>query len=356
MNNNIFSNIRKVTPYTPGDQPDFKDMIKLNTNENPYPPSPKVLEVLKTYDSKDLRLYPSPDSARLTEKISEYHGVNAKNVFVGVGSDDVLSIAFMTFFNSQKPILYPRITYSFYDVWAELYKIPVASFELNEDFSVNPDDFFKDNGGIVIANPNAPTGVALDKSNIKEIIERNQDSVVIIDEAYADFNIETMMEFATQYSNVIVVRTYSKSRSMAGMRIGYAVADEELIHAMNDIRYSINSYPMTRVSIEAGVASLEDEEYFRTTVEKIIKTREWTKGELERLGFSFPDSKTNFIFASHKSVPAILLFEKLKEKHIFVRYFKTKGIDNNLRITVGTDSEMKTLIEELEAIISEYNA
>lgn len=346
-------NLRTIEPYVPGEQPNLPDMVKLNTNENPYPPSPKVVETLKSFDCDSLRLYPDPNSQVLVDALAKRYGLQSDQVFLGVGSDDVLAIAFMTFFNSKKPILFPDITYSFYDVWAELFQIPYERPALDEHFDLIPEDYYKENGGVVIANPNAPTGVLQSMDFLRDVIEHNRDVVVIIDEAYADFSGSSALELTKEYDNVLIVQTYSKSRSLAGMRIGYAMGNPELIRAMNDVRYSYNSYPMTRLSVALGKAALEDEAYFQETVAKVIETREWTKKELKRLGFSFRDSQTNFIFATHESVPAQTIFDALREKHIFVRHFGQKRIDNYLRISIGTQDEMERFIRETEQIIAQ---
>lgn len=346
-------NLRTIEPYVPGEQPNLPDMVKLNTNENPYPPSPKVVETLKNFDCDSLRLYPDPNSQVLADALAKSYGLQSDQVFLGVGSDDVLAIAFMTFFNSKKPILFPDITYSFYDVWAELFQIPYERPALDDHFDLIPEDYYKENGGVVIANPNAPTGVLQSLDFLRDVIEHNRDVVVIIDEAYADFSGSSALELTKEYDNVLIVQTYSKSRSLAGMRIGYAMGNPELICAMNDVRYSYNSYPMTRLSVALGAAALEDEAYFRETVAKVIETREWTKKELKRLGFSFRDSQTNFIFATHESVPAQTIFDVLREKHIFVRHFGQKRIENYLRISIGTQAEMERFIRETEQIIAQ---
>lgn len=346
-------NLRTIEPYVPGEQPNLPDMVKLNTNENPYPPSPKMVETLKSFDCDSLRLYPDPNSQVLVDALAKRYGLQSDQVFLGVGSDDVLAIAFMTFFNSDKPILFPDITYSFYDVWAELFRIPYERPALNDHFDLIPEDYYKENGGVVIANPNAPTGVLQSMDFLRDVIEHNRDVVVIIDEAYADFSGSSALELTKEYDNVLIVQTYSKSRSLAGMRIGYAMGDPELIRAMNDVRYSYNSYPMTRLSVALGKAALEDEAYFRETVARVVETREWTKKELKRLGFSFRDSQTNFIFAAHESVPAQTIFDALREKHIFVRYFGQKRIDNYLRISIGTQAEMERFIRETEQILAQ---
>ena len=345
-------NLRTIEPYVPGEQPNLPDMIKLNTNENPYPPSPKVVGVLKSFDCDSLRLYPDPNSQLLADALAKRYGLASDQVFLGVGSDDVLAIAFMTFFNSKKPVLFPDITYSFYDVWAELFQIPYERPALDEHFDLIREDYYKENGGVVIANPNAPTGVLQNMDFLRDVIEHNRDVVVIIDEAYADFSESSALELTKEYDNVLIVQTYSKSRSLAGMRIGYAMGNPELIKAMNDVRYSYNSYPMTRLSVALGVAALEDETYFQDTVAKVIETREWTKEQLKRLGFSFRDSRTNFIFAAHESVPAVQIFDALREKDIFVRHFSQKRIDNYLRISIGTREEMERFIEETEKIVT----
>ncbi|MCI5502232.1 MAG: histidinol-phosphate transaminase [Lachnospiraceae bacterium] len=344
-------NLRTIDPYVPGEQPNIEGMIKLNTNENPYPPSPAVEKAMKEFDLDSLRLYPDPNSELLINAIAKRYEVNNNQVFVGVGSDDVLAIAFMTFFNSNKPILFPDITYSFYDVWAELFNIPYERPALDDNFNVRTEDYYKENGGVVIANPNAPTGIKQSEDMLRDIIEHNRDVVVIIDEAYVDFSGESALSLTKEYDNVLIVQTYSKSRSLAGMRIGYAMGNPELIKAMNDVRFSYNSYPMTRLSVAIGAAAIEDEEYFQKTNKMIIDTREWTKKKLTELGFSYGDSMTNFIFATHRSVNANEIFTKLREKKIFVRHFNSPRIDNYLRISIGTQEEMEKLIDELSIIV-----
>lgn len=348
-------NLRRVEPYVPGEQPKLADMIKLNTNENPYPPSPRVKEILKNYDCSNLRLYPDPNSEKLVQAIADYNKVDKEQVFVGVGSDDVLAIAFLTFFNSKKPILFPDITYSFYDVWADLFGIPYECVPLDENFEMVKEDYYRENGGVIIANPNAPTGISQGISALEDIVKNNQGSVVIIDEAYVDFSEGSALELIKKYDNVLIVQTYSKSRSLAGMRIGHAIGSRDLIAAMNDVHFSFNSYTMTRLSEEIGVAAIEDVAYFEKMKEKVVATREWSKKELSRLGFSFGDSQTNFIFAKHNTVPGEVIFNQLREKHIFVRRFGSNPrISDYLRISIGTDEEMKCFFEEVEKIIAEY--
>ncbi len=341
-------NIRKVVPYTPGEQPNQPDMIKLNTNENPYPPAPKVQQVLKEMDAGDLRLYPDPSAGALVKAIADYYGLNEDQVFVGVGSDDVLAMSFLTFFNGEKPVFFPDITYSFYDVWAELFRIPYERPALDDSFHIKKEDYFKENGGIIFPNPNAPTGVELPLQDIEEILKANPGSVVIVDEAYIDFGANSALPLISKYDNLLVVQTFSKSRSMAGMRIGFACGNPVLIKYLNDVKYSFNSYTMNRTSLAAGVAAIGDRDYFEDTCQKIRDTREWTQKELKALGFTFQDSKANFIFAAHKTCPAKQIFEALRAKHIYVRYFAKPRIDNYLRITIGTREEMEQLIRFLK--------
>ena len=345
------ANVRRVEPYVAGEQPQGK-VIKLNTNECPYPPAPGVAKKAAEMDCDRFRLYPDMDAQVLVDALAEYYQVRPTQVFVGVGSDDVLAMSFLTFFNSDKPILFPDITYSFYDVWAELYRIPYQMCALDEDFRIRKEDYIEPNGGIIFPNPNAPTGVFEDISVIEEIIAANPDSVVIIDEAYVDFGGESVLPLVDKYDNLMVVQTFSKSRAMAGMRIGFAIAGEKLIGYLKDAKFSFNSYTMNMPSIEMGVEAVRDDKYFKETVNKIIKTREWAKDELKALGFSFTDSKSNFIFATHKSIPAAEIFKALKENNIYVRHWNKPRIGNYLRITVGTDEEMKSLIEFLKSYLS----
>ncbi len=342
-------NIRKVVPYTPGEQPKEKDVIKLNTNENPYPPSPKVMAAKQELDR--LRFYPDPEAKDLVEAIARYHGLNRNQVFVGVGSDDVLAMSFLTFFNSDKPVLFPDITYSFYDVWADLYRIPYAAKALNDSFELVAEDYYEENGGVIFPNPNAPTGLAVELSFIRDVLDHNQDVVVIVDEAYIDFGGESALALLKDYENLLVVRTFSKSRSMAGLRIGYAMGNEALIKALNDVKFSFNSYTMNYPSIVMGTASVKDDVYFRETVDKVVATREWFEKELTRLGFTYPKSSSNFVFASHKTIPAREIFEKAKEQKIYVRYFDKPRINNYLRISIGTDEEMKAFVKFLEKLL-----
>ena len=344
-------NVRKVVPYTPGEQPKIKNIIKLNTNENPYPPSPLVYRAYEEINLDDYRKYPDPTCSGLVESIASFYGVKKENVFVGVGSDDVLSMAFLTFFNSDKPILFPDITYSFYDVWANLYRIPYKQIPLAEDFTINPEDYHTQNGGVVIANPNAPTGVKLGLDAIEGIIKSNPDVVVIVDEAYVDFGAETALPLIDKYDNLLVVRTYSKSRSLAGLRIGYAFGCEKLIKYLLDAMFSFNSYTMNMPSLTLGAAAMNDREYFEKTTAKVVATRERVKVQLKELGFEFGDSATNFIFARHPQKPGKEIFDYLRAHDIIVRRFDLPRISEYLRISIGTDEDMDTLISVLKEIV-----
>lgn len=345
------NNIRKVEPYVPGEQPKQDNVIKLNTNENPYPPTPMVTDAAEHFNMDKLRLYPDPEAADLVGAIAGYYGMNKNQVFVGVGSDDVISMCFLTFFNSDKPVLFPDITYSFYSVWADLYRIPYENPKLDSDFKIVPEDYYKENGGVIFPNPNAPTALYMELDKVEDIIKHNQDVVVIIDEAYIDFGGKSALEFVNKYENVLVVQTFSKSRSMAGMRIGYAFGNEKLIKALNDVKYSFNSYTMNATSLAYGVCAVKDKQYFEKCVNEIIKTRQYSAQKLTELGFTFPESKANFIFATHKSVPAAKIFEELKKRNIYVRYFNKPVIDNYLRITIGTKEQMDKLFEALADIV-----
>ncbi|WP_418489410.1 histidinol-phosphate transaminase [Frisingicoccus sp.] len=343
--------VRRVVPYTPGEQPNQPGMIKLNTNENPYPPAPGVVSMAGHLETDKFRLYPDPTASILTETLAEFYQVKAEQVFVGVGSDDVLAMAFQTFFNSDKPIFFPDITYSFYPVWADAFKIPYETKALDENFRIRKEDYYGDNGGVVFPNPNAPTSVYEKLEFIEDILKHNRDVLVIVDEAYIDFGGKSALALIEKYDNLLVVQTFSKSRSMAGMRIGYAIGNEELIKALNDFKYSFNSYTMNQTALILGAEAVKDRDYFNECIEKIIRTRTWVAKELKALGFEFNEPSANFIFATHPKYPARELFEALRKENIYVRYFILPRIDNYLRITVGTDSEMETLIQFLKAYI-----
>lgn len=351
------ANVRKVVPYTPGEQPNRPNMIKLNTNECPYPPAPGVKRVLEAFDAEKLRLYPDPGAAALVDELAGYYGLKNTEVFVGVGSDDVLAMIFMTFFNGKDPILFPDITYSFYDVWAELFRIPYRTMPLDDNFRIRKEDYLGQkhgaakNGGIIFPNPNAPTGVLVELDFIEEIVAANPDVIVVIDEAYIDFGGRSALPLIHKYDNLLVVQTFSKSRAMAGMRIGYAMGNEQLIRYLNDVKFSFNSYTMNQTTLAAGVEAVRDDVYFKEIVGKIITTRERVKKELKELGFEFQDSMSNFVFATHPRYDANELFEALRKEAVYVRHFNAGRINNYLRITIGTDEEMDTLLSFLKNYI-----
>lgn len=344
-------NLIKITPYTAGEQPDKKDFIKLNANENPYPPSPLVIKAIKEFGADKLNVYPDSNAAPLAECIARRLGLKKENIFIGNGSDDVLALAFRAFFNSDKPVLYPDITYSFYPVWCSMLNIPYRIVPTDGGFNINGADYSIPNGGIVICNPNAPTSIGRGLDLIEEILRANPGSVVIADEAYVDFGGVSAVPLLKKYPNLAVVQTFSKSRSMAGMRIGFCAAGEELISALRAAKDSYNSYPTDSVAIAAGCASISDEEYFCAAVKKIIRTRERLTEKLREMDFDVQNSSTNFLFASHPRHKAADIGAYLKTKDIYVRYFNKPRIDNHLRITVGTDGQTDMLVAALEKYI-----
>lgn len=344
---------KNIEPYVCGEQPKDKKYIKLNTNENPYPPSPKVLEAIKNAANGDLRLYPDPNCDNLREVIAQYYNLNKEQIFIGNGSDEVLAFSFLAFFNSGETIIFPDISYSFYPVYADLYNINYKLAKLDEEFSIHVSELMTDNGGVVIPNPNAPTGKYLDVDLIKKILDYNSDKVVIIDEAYIDFGGTSVVGLIKDYPNLLVIQTLSKSRSLAGIRLGFALGQEELIEGLNRIKNSFNSYTIDRVAAIAGTEAIKDEGYFKECVCKIINSREKVTEELIRLGFNVIPSKANFIFATHSIYPANELFTRLREKSVLVRYFNKDRINNYLRITIGSEEEMDLFIEKVEEIIKE---
>lgn len=344
-------NLRDIEPYVPGEQSENPDIIKLNANENPYPPSPKVVETLKHFDSNMLRRYPSSSASELKKVLAEFHGIDKNCVFVGNGSDEVIALSFMAFFNSKKPILFPDITYSFYPVWCSLYKIPYITKKVTEDFTINPSDYYEENGGVIIPNPNAPTGKGEKREFIEDILEHNKDCIVIIDEAYVDFSEYSCVELIKKYDNLVVVQTFSKSRSLAGIRVGAAFGNPELISVLEAVKNSYNSYTIDSIALELAIASIKDKDYFELTNQKIKLTRERTTNALRDLGFKVYDSDTNFIFVDCGKYNAKEIMEYLKTKNIYIRYFNIPRINNHLRITIGTDFEMAKTVEEIENFI-----
>ncbi|MDE6593939.1 MAG: histidinol-phosphate transaminase [Oscillospiraceae bacterium] len=347
-------NLIKITPYTAGEQPDKTDFIKLNANENPYPPAPGVIKTITSFKAGSLNKYPDANAVPLLRAIADRFGVSAENVFAGNGSDDVLALCFRAFFNSGKPVLFPDITYSFYPVWCNMLGISFETPHLNDSFNIDPENYKRENGGVVICNPNAPTSIGRGLDFMREILEANPNSVVISDEAYVDFGGVSALPLLKEFPNLAVVQTFSKSRSMAGMRIGYCIAGDELISALRAAKDSYNSYPLDSVAIAAGCASLSDEEYFKQTVAKIIATRDRLTNALRERGFILPDSSTNFLFAQHEKFAARDICEYLKTRDIYVRYFSTPRIDNRLRITIGTDEEIDKLIGAVDEYIGSH--
>ena len=345
--------IRKVVPYVPGDQPNFPDMIKLNTNENPYPPAPEVQEILKMSHADQLRLYPDPTSHELNAAIADFYHVQESQVFTGVGSDDVLAMIFQTFFQSDLPILFPDITYAFYPVWCDLFRIPYEVQPLNDKLEIVPEDYFRENGGIVFPNPNAPTGIAMPTSEIERILQHNPESLVVVDEAYVDFGGESCVPLIDQYENLLVVQTFSKSRQLAGARLGLAMGNAALIADLNRVKFSLNPYNINRLTLKAGQAALEDTAYFDRTRAAIVDTRAWTKQQLEQRGFAVLDSRSNFLFASTDRKDGRTLYKELKKNGILVRHFDAPRIQNWLRITIGTPEQMQTFMETLDKIMEE---
>lgn len=345
-------NLRKIEPYVPGEQSKDKDIVKINANENPYPPSPKAVEVLKNFDTNNLRFYPNANSTKLKEALAKYYGVGVENVFVGNGSDDVLAVAFQSFFNSDKPIAYPDLTYSFYPVWCSLFGIEYKTYAVGDDFRINAEDYKEKNGGVIIPNPNAPTSLGEGTDFVKKILDYNQGSVVIIDEAYVDFGGVSSVPLVKKYENLLVTGTFSKSRSLAGLRIGFAIGSKMLIDVMEAVKNSYNSYTVDSISIEVGSASIEDDEYFKSTCQKVIKTRQRVTDELRKLGFDVLDSQTNFIFATHDKYSMKEMFEYLKTQKVFIRYFSLPRIENYVRITIGTDEEMDIFLQKTKEFLA----
>ena len=342
----------RLDPYVPGEQPKVANLIKLNTNESAFPPSPKVAEAITAAEISKLRLYPDPNSQALRTAIAEYYGVDMSQVFVGNGSDEVLAHAFFAFFQQALPLLYPEISYSFYPVYCDLYDIKAEKIPLREDFSLQLADYLRPNGGIIFPNPNAPTAMGVPLADIRALLTRNRDSVVVVDEAYIDFGGESAIDLVNEFDNLLVVHTTSKSRALAGMRIGYAVGAVGLIDALSRVKNSFNSYPIDRLAELAGVASFSDEAYFQQGRKQVMATREFTVEQLQQLGFSVLPSQANFIFARPNRKPAKHVFERLREKNILVRYFDKPKIDEYLRISIGSQQEMEALVKAMQEIVA----
>lgn len=344
--------VHSLTPYVPGEQPKINNLIKLNTNENPYGPSPKVIAALQKEAADTLRLYPDPNSDALKQAIAEYHGLNSNQVFVGNGSDEVLAHVFNALLKHDKPILFPDITYSFYPVYCGLYEIEFETVPLNDTFEIKVDDYFKANGGIIFPNPNAPTGRLVALADIERLLKHNTDSVVVIDEAYVDFGGESAVRLVNQYPQLLVTHTLSKGRSLAGLRVGYAVGHPDLIDALHRVKDSFNSYPLDRFAQAGAIAAMEDQAYFENCCQRVIETRRVVVEAMQRLGFEVLLSGANFIFARHPNHDAAHLSGLLREQKIIVRHFKKPArINQFLRITIGTDLECQALTSALESMI-----
>lgn len=354
MSRFLSENYINLKPYAPGEQPKVTGrLIKLNTNENPYPPAPGVLKVINDEELNQLRLYSDPQAAELIEAIADFYEVDKNNVIVGNGSDEIMAFIFMAYQNEKRKIYYPEISYSFYPVYCDVFGAQGVKVPLMPDFSINPQDYFNAEGTIVITNPNAPTGRALELSEIKSILENNRDNLVVIDEAYVDFGTESAVQLINTYDNLLVVQTFSKSRSLAGARIGFAIGNQELIADLNRIKFSFNPYNLNRLSILAGAEAMRDKEYFADTCSKIKATREAFIKEMQMLGFEIIPSKANFVFAASPDISGEEYFTKLRRYNIIVRHFKDPKICNFVRITVGTEEEMKLLVDATREILKE---
>lgn len=343
--------VKELVPYVPGEQPKLENLVKLNTNENPYGPSPRVLEAISGAVDASLRLYPAPNADSLKATIAAYYSVSPQHVFVGNGSDEVLAHIFHGLFQHGRPVLFPDISYSFYPVYCGLYGIEARTVALADDFTIRPEDYQQPNGGIIFPNPNAPTGILLGLDKIEAILQHNTESVVVVDEAYVDFGGETAIGLVDRYPNLLVTQTLSKSRSLAGMRVGFAVGHPDLIEALERIKNSFNSYPLDRLAILAAVAAFEDEAYFRSACQAVISSREKLNTALGSLGFEVLPSAANFIFARHPVRKASDLAQGLRERRVIVRHFNAPRIDQFLRITVGTDDQNQLLLEALQELV-----
>ena len=342
--------VRELEPYVPGEQPQIDGLIKLNTNESPYPPSPKVIDLM-THEAIDrLRLYPDPNSKKLKTTIANYYGVTTEQVFVGNGSDEVLALAFMAFFQQSQALLFPDISYSFYPVYCKLFGINFNTIPLRDDYTINFSDYPVANGGIIFPNPNAPTAIGISLENIEALLKKNTETVVIVDEAYIDFGGETAISLVDKYPNLLVIQTLSKSRSLAGLRVGLAVGNKDLIDALDRVKNSFNSYPIDQLAEAATVVAFEDDVYFKACRDKIIATREWTTRELEKLGFKVLPSQANFLFAQPVGKDAASVAQYLREHKILVRYFNKPRINQFLRITIGTDEQMQAMVDVLKSL------
>jgi len=348
--------VHGLTPYVPGEQPKLEQLVKLNTNEHPWPPSPKALAAIAAATDERLRLYPDPNADALRTALAHHHGLKPQQVFVGNGSDEVLAHAFMALLHRPGGLWFPDITYSFYPVYCGLYGIEHRAIALADDFSIRVDDYLPRNGqaagAIIFPNPNAPTGRALSRAQVREIVAGNPQAVVLVDEAYVDFGAESADTLIDEFPNLLVSQTFSKSRSLAGLRVGYALGQAPLIEALERVKNSFNSYPLDRLALAGAVASVEDDAYFRSQCQRVIDTREALVADLQALGFEVLPSAANFVFAQHPRHAGADLAARLRERAIIVRHFKLPRIDNFLRITVGTPEQCRALTDALRAILS----
>lgn len=352
MNRYWSSLVNTLKPYVPGEQPKLQQLTKLNTNENPYGPSPAALAVMRTEVADTLRLYPDPNADELRLAIADYYGLQSAQVFVGNGSDEVLAHVFLALLKQDKPLLFPDITYSFYPVYCGLYNINYETVALDENFRMRVSDYARANGGIIFPNPNAPTGIALSLDEVEALLTQQPDAVVVVDEAYVDFGADTAVSLINRYPNLLVIQTLSKSRSLAGLRVGFAMGHEGLIEALVRVKDSFNSYPLDRIAIKGAAAAIQDRDYFENTCARIIKSREQLVTQLVALGFKVLPSRANFIFASHPAHDAGALSQALRARAIIVRHFRLPRIDQHLRITVGTDAECAALVQALREIVA----
>ncbi|MBQ6624815.1 MAG: histidinol-phosphate transaminase [Clostridia bacterium] len=351
----FFSNkYSSLVSYVPGEQPKDMKYIKLNTNESPFSPTQKVVQAVRE-EVENLQLYSDPECVKLREKFSEVFNVEKKNVIMTNGSDEALNFAFMAYGDKNHPFVFPDITYGFYPVFAQVNNIPYEEIKLKDDFSVDIKDYLSINKNIVIANPNAPTGKEISLEEIEEIVKSNPDNIVIIDEAYVDFGSKSAVGLTKKYNNLLVVGTFSKSRSMAGARLGFAIGNENLINDLNTIKYSTNPYNVNRMTQAAGIAILEENDYYMNKCKEICKIREWTKTELEKIGFNVVDSKTNFLFAKSDRIAGEELYLLLKENGILIRHFSTEKLKDYNRITIGTNEQMEVLVQTIKKIIKEQD-
>lgn len=351
MSRFLSDRLLRLTPYTPGEQPQDFNYVKLNTNESPFEPSPEVIKALNTDEVSLLRLYSDPECKKTVKAVADYYGVDSSNVVLGNGSDEILSFIFEAFCDNDTPVAFPDISYGFYEVFASLYGIKAHVIPLRDDYSLCADDYCALNETIVIANPNAPTGMSISLADIEKIVSTNPDNVVVIDEAYVDFGGETAVELTKKYDNLVVVQTFSKSRQLAGARLGFAIANEAIITDLNTVRFSTNPYNINRLTLLAGEAAIKDTAYFEKTRALIIENRAYTVSELEKRSFTVLDSKTNFVFASHKSISGEELYKGLKANGVLVRFFNKPRLDKYLRITIGTREQMDALLAALDKII-----